>query len=76
MSITRRIRNPALEFGRYFVEFLAYSLVGILSLGINNLVIFVAVEYLALALLASKAVAAGATFAFNFGVRKFVLFRK
>jgi putative flippase GtrA len=133
MSITRRIRLPALEFGRYFVvslialavdvsvlmamsrfmhylwaaslgfvlgaitsywlairwafthrrlaaypraEFLAYSLVGILSLGINNLVIFVAVEYLALALLASKAVAAGATFAFNYGVRKFVLFRK
>ena len=133
MSITRRIRLPALEFGRYFVvslialavdvlvlmamsrfvhylwaaslgfvlgaitsywlairwafthrrlaayprtEFLAYSLVGILSLGINNLVIFVAVEYFALALLASKAIAAGATFTFNFGVRKFVLFRK
>lgn len=133
MSLTRRIRLPALEFGRYFIaslialavdvlvllamasivhylwaasagyvmgaiasywlavrwafthrrleayprtEFLAYSLVGVVSLGINNLVIFLAVEHLALELLASKVVAAGVTFAFNYLVRKFVLFRK
>lgn len=57
-------------------EFLAYSLVGVVGLGINNLVIFSAVESFALSLLASKAIAASATFAFNYFVRKFALFTK
>ena len=57
-------------------EFLAYLLVGVVSLGINNLAIFLAVEFFALSLLPGKAIAAVATFAFNYVVRKFVLFSK
>jgi putative flippase GtrA len=57
-------------------EFAAYAVVGIIGLGINNLVIFLAVESLALPLLTGKIIAAGVTFAFNYLVRKFALFRK
>lgn len=57
-------------------EFVAYTLVGIAGLGINNLVIFLAVEYLSLSLVVGKAIAAGVTFAFNYLGRKATLFSK
>ena len=56
-------------------EFAVFVAVGVAGLGLNNLVIYAAVEYAGLGLLAAKAVAAGMTFSFNFAVRKLGLFR-
>jgi putative flippase GtrA len=55
-------------------EFGIYLLVGLVGLGINNLAIFVAFGKLGIALIWAKAIAAAMTFAFNFVVRKLVLF--
>lgn len=55
-------------------EFGIYLLVGLAGLGINNLAIFVAVGKVGIALIWAKAIAAAMTFAFNFIVRKLVLF--
>lgn len=56
-------------------EFAAYAAVGVAGLGINNLAIFVGVEYFSAALWAAKAGAAAITFVFNFTLRKWGLFR-
>lgn len=56
-------------------EFAAFAAVGVAGLGLNNLAIYVAVEHVGLGLLAAKAVAAMLTFSFNFGLRKWGLFR-
>lgn len=56
-------------------EFAAFAAVGVAGLGLNNLAIYVAVEHAGLGLLTAKAVAAMLTFSFNFGLRKWGLFR-
>lgn len=56
-------------------EFAAFVAVGVAGLGLNNLAIYVAIEHAGLGLLAAKAVAAILTFSFNFGLRKWGLFR-
>ncbi len=56
-------------------EFAAFAAVGVVGLGLNNLAIYVAVDRAGLGLLAAKAVAAVLTFSFNFGLRKWGLFR-
>lgn len=56
-------------------EFAAFAAVGVAGLGLNNLAIYVAIEHAGLGLPAAKAVAAMLTFAFNFGLRKWGLFR-
>jgi putative flippase GtrA len=56
-------------------EFAAFAAVGVAGLGINNLVMYAAVDRAGLGLLAAKAVAAVVTFTFNFGLRKWGLFR-
>jgi putative flippase GtrA len=60
---------------RPHAEFAAYVLIGALGLGVNNLAIFLMVDLVGVPLLAGKAVAAGATFTFNYGARKLALFR-
>jgi putative flippase GtrA len=56
-------------------EFAAFAAVGVAGLGLNNLVIYVAIEHAGLGLLAAKVAAAVLTFSFNFGLRKWGLFR-
>lgn len=56
-------------------EFAAFAAVGVAGLGLNNLAIYAVVEYIGLSLLTAKAVAAMLTFMFNFGLRKWGLFR-
>lgn len=64
----RRLKEwPLREFG-------IYGLVGLAGLGINNLVVFLAVDALTLMLPIAKAAAACATFAFNYVMRKLILF--
>jgi putative flippase GtrA len=57
------------------VEFAAYAAIGAVGLGLNNLVIFLAVDGAGLGLWLAKIAAAAITFAFNFGTRKWGLFR-
>lgn len=66
-----RHRRLARRPGR---EFVAYALVGLAGLALNNLVIALAASTAALPLAGAKVLAAGATFVFNYGVRKRVLF--
>jgi len=56
-------------------EFAAFVAIGVVGLGLNNLVIYALVEHAGVSLLAAKAVAAVITFSFNFGLRKWGLFR-
>lgn len=56
-------------------EFAAFAAVGVAGLGLNNLAIYVAIEHAGLGLPVAKAVAAMLTFSFNFGLRKWGLFR-
>ena len=63
------------RFGaRAHTEFAVYALVGVLGLGLNDLVIFLAVGSAELPLLAGKLAAAGITFLFAYAVRKRLLF--
>lgn len=56
-------------------EFAAFAAIGVVGLGLNNLVIYAAVDRLGATLLVAKAIAAAVTFIFNFGLRKWGLFR-
>lgn len=56
-------------------EFAAFAAIGVAGLALNNLVIYVCVEQADLDLLTAKAVAAAVTFSFNYGLRKWGLFR-
>ena len=56
-------------------EFAAFAAIGVAGLGLNNMVIYAAVEHAGSGLLAAKAVAAAITFSFNFLMRKWGLFR-
>ena len=59
---------------REHTEFAVYALVGVFGLGINDLVIYLAVGLAGSHLLLGKLLAAGTTFFFNFAIRKRVLF--
>lgn len=63
----RLVQNQRAELG-------LYVLVGVLGLGINDLVILLAVDSAGFSLLEAKVVAAGVTFLFNFVARKLALF--
>lgn len=56
-------------------EFAAFAAVGVIGLGLNNMAIYFAVEHIGLGLLAAKAVAAMLSFSFNYGLRRWGLFR-
>ena len=55
-------------------EFVVYALVGVVGLGINDLVIYLTVAAIGMTLFVGKILAAGLTFLFNYAVRKAVLF--
>jgi putative flippase GtrA len=55
-------------------EFMGFALLGTIGLGVNAIVIFIAVEYLGVYLLIAKGVAAGFTFLCNFASRRQLLF--
>jgi putative flippase GtrA len=64
---TRTIRNRG-------VELAIFAGLGVLGLGINELVMYVATESLGLFFMVSKVVATGFTYAWNFLSRKVILF--
>jgi putative flippase GtrA len=63
----RRIKTPALELPYFIV-------LGLIGLGVNSLILYLAVERLSLHFLVGKIAAAGCTFATNFLLRRYSLF--
>jgi len=64
------------SFGQHpALEFLTFIMIGLAGLGITHSVLWLGVDRLQLVPEFVKLVAAGATFVFNFVVRKFMLFR-
>jgi putative flippase GtrA len=55
-------------------EFMGFALLGTIGLGVNAIVIFIAVQYLGIYLLIAKGVAAGFTFLCNYISRRQFLF--
>lgn len=64
----RSVKDP-------FVEFVTFALIGIAGLLINELILWLFTAYIGLFYLMSKGVSVVVVFAWNFGVRKWFLFR-
>jgi putative flippase GtrA len=64
----RKILNKSFEFA-------IFSLIGIVGLGLNELIIWVFTEYVNFHYLISKIISAGFVLLWNFFARKFLLFR-
>ncbi len=60
--------------GKAPIEFSAFVAIGLAGLTLNDYVIYLAVAQFALDLLVAKALAAGASFLFNYTARKLALF--
>lgn len=65
----RSMRSPAVEFGVFFT-------IGLIGLGINELILWVLTGGLGLYYLASKMASVFVVFTWNFFARKYVLFAK
>lgn len=65
----RSLRSPA-------AEFLVFALLGVVGLGLNELLLFTLTGLFGLHYLGSKVIATGVTFAWNFLSRKFTLFTR
>jgi putative flippase GtrA len=72
LSITLAFRQHRMRDQR--VEFLVFVAIGVAGLTINTFVIYAAVQFLGLHYMLAKCAAAGFTFAFNFIVRRRLLF--
>jgi putative flippase GtrA len=57
-------------------EFLVFALIGVVGLGLNELVLWLLTGYLGLFYLFSKAASVVVVFSWNFGARKWLLFRE
>ncbi len=57
------------------MEILIFCLIGFAGVGVNQLCMYLLVDYLQILEIVSKIVAAGIVLLWNFGVRKFLLFR-
>lgn len=72
LSVTWVFKKRALEDRR--AELLIFAVIGVVGLGINELVLWALTDGLGLYYLLSKAVSVGAVFTWNFGARKYMLF--
>ena len=57
-------------------EFTLFAALGLTGLGLNQLVVYTAVDGLGLPVIAGKLISAGLVFCFNFASRKFLLFTR
>lgn len=57
-------------------EFAVFAAIGLAGLALNQVILYVAVEWFRLGYELAKAVAAGLGFCFNFGTRKLLLFTR
>lgn len=58
-----------------WVEFLVFALIGVIGLGLNELIMYVATELLAIHYLLSKLISTGLVFCWNFFARKLIIFK-
>lgn len=65
---------PSRRFSSRAVEYALFIVVGAVGLGLNEALLWVLTERLAIFYLASKLIAAAIIFFWNFGARKFLLF--
>lgn len=61
---------------KMWIEFAIFAIIGIIGLGLNELIIYVATEKCGLYYMLSKLISTALVFLWNFFVRKFVLFRE
>ena len=59
-----------------FVEFLGYALIGVIGLGITELILYLFTNCMTLHYMLSKAIATGVVLAWNYLARKFLLYKK
>lgn len=57
-------------------EFIAFSLIGIVGLLLNNGIIWLSVEHVGMHYAVSKVIATGVVFFWNFGLRKIIVFKQ
>ena len=67
---------PTRKLGNRWVEFSVFALIGVVGLGLNELIIWQCTETLGLHYLVSKLVSAGIVLFWNFFARKHALFRR
>ncbi|MBE3063810.1 MAG: GtrA family protein [Spirochaetes bacterium] len=65
---------PVRRFSSKAVEYLLFIAVGVIGLGLNEVLLWVFTEPLGIFYMASKVIAAALIFFWNFGARKFLLF--
>ncbi len=57
-------------------EFIIFGVIGIIGLGLNELIMYIGVDKFAMAVMVAKIVSTAIVFIWNFVVRKFILFTK
>lgn len=57
-----------------WVEFLVFALIGVIGLGLNELIMYVATGLIAIHYMLSKLISTGIVFCWNFFARKFIIF--
>lgn len=57
------------------LEFVVFAVIGVIGLGLNEAIIWFAAEKLGLYYMIAKAISSGLVLVWNFGARKFLLFR-
>ena len=57
-----------------WVEFLVFALIGVIGLGLNELIMYVATDLIAIHYMLSKLISTGIVFCWNFFARKFIIF--
>ena len=58
-----------------WLEFVLYSIIGIVGLGLNELIMWVATGLIGLFYLISKVISTAVVYLWNFSARRFILFR-
>ena len=60
----------------HWLEFLVFAIIGVIGLGLNELIIYIATDLCKLHYMLSKLISTGIVFFWNFFARKFILFNK
>ena len=58
------------------VEFLLFAVIGVIGLGFNELIIWIFTDFFKLYYMVSKIISAAIVYMWNFGARKYILYKK
>lgn len=62
--------------GNRWVEFLVFAIIGVIGLGLNELIIYVGTDLCGLHYMLSKVLSTGIVFFWNFFARKYIIYNK